>query len=64
MKSKHYLTKQTSELALVQFRTGPMTDGIKCCWCMHRPQHKLNCRKHDLRISYQFSPHGVCDCVL
>ena len=22
-------------LALVQFRTGPMTDGIKRCWCMH-----------------------------
>ena len=21
--------------ALVQFRTGPITDGIKCCWCMH-----------------------------
>ena len=21
--------------ALVQFRTGPMTDGIKRCWCMH-----------------------------
>ena len=22
-------------LTLVQFRTGPMTDGIKRCWCMH-----------------------------
>ena len=21
--------------ALVQFRTGPMTDGVKRCWCMH-----------------------------
>ena len=20
---------------MVQFRTGAMTDGIKCCWCMH-----------------------------
>ena len=24
-----------SQRALVHFRTGPMTDRIKCCWCMH-----------------------------